>query len=342
MNFQASKFIVLTVWVMLMALTACTQPPNYAPVKTVNQALEPDNGYIREKLPNKPSNNAQRQQQIAKPIDRKQETNPIQQDPIANRTPPPYQNNVQQNRTDQEVKKDAANNIPTTSNKTIANKTQWVQQPIPLPHKVENPLKNKAVKQPVEKKPEPQQQKPILPKQELNGSLINKPIISNANNIKSQKNPQNIAESINNSEAIKKNNKEKKSIISIDNKKMLKLNFEWPLQGKVSRNFTQTDSKGIDIAGKPGQAVHAAESGKAVYCGQGLAGFGNLVIIKHDETYLSAYANNSKIYIKEGQRLEKGQTIGQVGAAGLKKASLHFEIRKNGKPINPLTILPKH
>lgn len=341
MNFQASKSIVLTVWVMLMMLTACMQKPNYAPVKTVNQALEPDNGYIRKKLPNKPSNNADRQQQITKPTEWQQEANPSQQDPIANRTPRPYQNNAQQDRAEQEVKKDAAN-IPITSNKTIANKSQWIQQPIPLPHKVENPLKNKAVKQPVEKYPVSQQQKSILPNQELNSLLENKPIISNANNIKSHKNPQNITESITNSETIKKNNKEKKSIISIDNKKMLKLNFQWPLQGKLSKNFIQTDNKGIDIAGKPGQTVHAAEAGKAVYCGQGLAGFGNLVIIKHDEAYLSAYANNSKIYIKEGQRLEKGQKIGQVGAAGLKKASLHFEIRKNGKPINPLTILPKH
>ncbi|MEQ1486206.1 peptidoglycan DD-metalloendopeptidase family protein [Methyloglobulus sp.] len=327
MNFQASKSIVLTVWLMLMALTACTQKPNYAPVKTVNQALEPDNGYIREKLPNnRPGDDTERQQQTTKPTDRRQEANPNQQDPIANRTPDLHQNNAQKNRTGQEVKKEAAN-VPTTSNKNTANKTQWVQQPIPLPYKVENPLKNKVVKQSVEKKPVPKQQKPILPKQELKGSLENQPIISNANKIKSQKNPKNIAVSI---------------IISIDNEKVLKLNFQWPLQGKISRNFTQTDNKGIDIAGKPGQAVHAAEAGKAVYCGQGLAGFGNLVIIKHDETYLSAYANNSKLYIKEGQRLEKGQTIAQVGAAGLKKASLHFEIRKNGKPINPLTILPKH
>jgi lipoprotein NlpD len=66
------------------------------------------------------------------------------------------------------------------------------------------------------------------------------------------------------------------------------------------------------------------------------------VIIKHNANYLSAYANNSKLYVKEGQQVDKGQAIGQVGATGLKRASLHFEIRKNGKPINPLSLLPKH
>jgi lipoprotein NlpD len=123
---------------------------------------------------------------------------------------------------------------------------------------------------------------------------------------------------------------------------VLKLNFQWPLQGIIVRNFLQTDRKGIDIKGKSGQAVHAAEAGKAVYCGIELAGLGNLAIIKHDETYLSAYANNSTLTIKEGQQVEKGQTIGQVGSTGLKKALLHFEIRKHGKPINPLIVLPKH
>ena len=150
----------------------------------------------------------------------------------------------------------------------------------------------------------------------------------------------NHTKSLDNLEITEKNNK--KSTISIDNKQVLKLNFQWPLQGRISKNFSQTDNKGILITGKNGQSVRAAESGKAVYCGQGLAGFGNLAIIKHNETFLSAYANNSKLYIKEGQKVEKGQAIGQVGLTGLKKSSLHFEIRKNGKPINPLTVLPKH
>ncbi|MDD5578878.1 MAG: peptidoglycan DD-metalloendopeptidase family protein [Methylobacter sp.] len=132
----------------------------------------------------------------------------------------------------------------------------------------------------------------------------------------------------------------KKSVISIDNKKMLKLSFQWPIKGKILKDFSQSANKGIDISGKIGQTVYAAEAGKVVYSGQGLIGFGNLVIIKHNELYLSAYANNSRLLVAEGQKVEKGQDIAQIGEAGYKKASLHFEIRKNGKSVNPLALLP--
>lgn len=135
---------------------------------------------------------------------------------------------------------------------------------------------------------------------------------------------------------------QKKSITSIDNQKMLKLSFQWPIKGKILKNFSQSDNKGIDIDGKIGQTVYAAEAGKVVYSGQGLIGFGNLVIIKHNELYLSAYANNSRLLVAEGQKVEKGQDIAQVGEAGYKKASLHFEIRKNGKSVNPLALLPQY
>ncbi len=134
---------------------------------------------------------------------------------------------------------------------------------------------------------------------------------------------------------------EKKSIISTDNKKMLKLNFAWPIKGKISKNFYQSNNKGIDIAGKIGQKVLAAESGKIAYSGQGLIGFGNLIIIQHNNLYLSAYGNNSSLMVKEGEQVEKGQAIAEVGKALSKKAALHFEIRKNGKPVNPLEFLPK-
>ncbi|CAA9889528.1 Lipoprotein NlpD [Candidatus Methylobacter favarea] len=133
-----------------------------------------------------------------------------------------------------------------------------------------------------------------------------------------------------------------KSIISIDNQKMLKLSFQWPIKGKILKNFSQSANKGIDISGKIGQPVYAAEAGKVVYSGQGLIGFGNLVIIKHDDLYLSAYANNSRLLVAEGQKVEKGQDIAEVGEAGYKKAALHFEIRKNGKSVNPLTLLPQY
>ncbi|MGZ5027443.1 MAG: peptidoglycan DD-metalloendopeptidase family protein [Methylobacter sp.] len=134
---------------------------------------------------------------------------------------------------------------------------------------------------------------------------------------------------------------QKKSIISIDNGNMLKLSFQWPIKGKILKSFAQADNKGIDIAGEMGQDVSAAEAGKVVYSGQGLIGYGNLLIIKHNDLYLSAYANNSRLLVAEGYTVEKGQTIAKVGQAGSNKTSLHFEIRKNGKPVNPINFLPE-
>jgi len=139
---------------------------------------------------------------------------------------------------------------------------------------------------------------------------------------------------------------QKKSIISIDNANMLKLNFQWPIKGKVLKSFAQADNKGIDIAGEMGQDVRAAESGKVVYSGQGLIGYGNLLILKHNDLYLSAYANNSRLLVAEGDTVGKGEAIAKVGQAGANQAkpnqaSLHFEIRKNGKPVNPLNFLPE-
>jgi lipoprotein NlpD len=134
---------------------------------------------------------------------------------------------------------------------------------------------------------------------------------------------------------------QKKSIISIDNGNILMLNFQWPIKGKVLKSFSQTDNKGIDIAAEMGQDVSAAETGKVVYSGQGLIGYGNLLIIKHNDLYLSAYANNSQLLVTEGRTVEKGEVIAKVGQAGSNKTSLHFEIRKNGKPVNPLNFLPE-
>ncbi|MDI1230042.1 MAG: peptidoglycan DD-metalloendopeptidase family protein [Methylobacter sp.] len=138
---------------------------------------------------------------------------------------------------------------------------------------------------------------------------------------------------------------QKKSIISIDNAAMLKLNFQWPIKGKILKYFSPAHNKGIDIAGKTGQDVSAAEAGKVVYSGQGLIGYGNLLIIKHNNLYLSAYANNSQLLVTEGHTVDKGEVIAKAGqaqsnSAKSNQASLHFEIRKNGKPVNPLNFLP--
>lgn len=134
---------------------------------------------------------------------------------------------------------------------------------------------------------------------------------------------------------------QKKSIVSIDNKKMVVLNFGWPIKGKVLKRFSPPGNKGIDIAGKQGQSIKAAEAGKVVYGGQGLIGFGKLLIIKHNDDYLSAYAKNRRLLVNEGQQVKKGQVIAEAGKVGSKRTSLHFEIRKNGIPVNPLQLLPK-
>lgn len=113
----------------------------------------------------------------------------------------------------------------------------------------------------------------------------------------------------------------------------------WPAKGKVLEGFSES-TKGIDIAGKTGQSVSASAAGKVVYSGAGLRGYGKLIIIKHNNTYLSAYAHNDKILVKEGQAVAKGQKIAEMGNTDTTVVKLHFEIRKNGKPVDPLKYLP--
>lgn len=120
------------------------------------------------------------------------------------------------------------------------------------------------------------------------------------------------------------------------------INWQWPVQGKLITTFksNKTGRKGIDIAGKEGNDIRAAASGKVVYSGNGLISYGNLVIIKHNRTYLSAYAHNRKLLVKEGDTIKAGQKIAELGKTGADSPRLHFEIRKNGKPVNPLKFLP--
>lgn len=134
---------------------------------------------------------------------------------------------------------------------------------------------------------------------------------------------------------------QKNSVLSNDNKKMLKLYWQWPIQGKILKSFSQAGNNGIDIKGVLGQPVKAAAGGKVVYSGHGLVGYGNLLIIKHDSLYLSAYGNNRRLLVREGEFVKKGQTIAEVGKASGSRTSLHFEIRRKGKPVNPLKYLPK-
>jgi lipoprotein NlpD len=120
-----------------------------------------------------------------------------------------------------------------------------------------------------------------------------------------------------------------------------KLNWMWPAEGKIVTGFSDTANlKGIDIAGKSGQPVFASAAGRVVYAGSGLRGYGKLIIVKHNATYLSAYAHNKDILVKEGQQVTRGQKIAEMGNSDSDQVMLHFEIRKLGKPIDPLKFLP--
>ncbi|MBU3619866.1 peptidoglycan DD-metalloendopeptidase family protein [Polynucleobacter sp. JS-Fieb-80-E5] len=116
------------------------------------------------------------------------------------------------------------------------------------------------------------------------------------------------------------------------------IRLSWPAKGKVTGEFNETN-KGIDIAGKVGEPVLAASDGKVVYAGNSLRGYGNLVIVKHDNTYLTAYAHNSKLLVKEGDTVRKGQKIAEMGDTDATAPKLHFELRVNGKPVNPAPYL---
>ena len=120
-----------------------------------------------------------------------------------------------------------------------------------------------------------------------------------------------------------------------------KIDWGWPAAGKVLSTFNEnTNLKGIGIAGKLGQAVSASAPGKVLYSGDGIRGYGKLVIIKHNKVYLSVYAHNSQLLVKEGQTVVKGQKIADMGASDSDQVKLHFEIRRFGKPIDPLKLLP--
>jgi lipoprotein NlpD len=116
----------------------------------------------------------------------------------------------------------------------------------------------------------------------------------------------------------------------------------WPSEGVVVGGFNPGNGKkGLDIRGQLGQSVIAAASGNVVYSGSGLIGYGNLIIVKHNDTYLSAYAHNRRLLVKEGTEVKRGQQIAEMGDSGKEGVILHFEIRRDGKPVDPLTYLPK-
>ena len=114
----------------------------------------------------------------------------------------------------------------------------------------------------------------------------------------------------------------------------------WPAQGSLLAGFDEAKNKGLDIAGKAGDAVVASAEGRVVYAGAGLRGYGNLIILKHNNTFLTAYAHNQKLLVKEDQTVVKGQKIAEMGNSDADRVKLHFEVRRQGKPVDPAKYLP--
>lgn len=127
----------------------------------------------------------------------------------------------------------------------------------------------------------------------------------------------------------------------VDDSEEAELDWSMPAEGKLIASFSESaNRKGIDIAGKLGQPVVASAPGKVVYSGSGLRGYGKLVIIKHNKTYLSAYAHNDQVLVKEGQSVTRGQKIATMGNTDTDQVKLHFEVRRFGKPVDPAKFLP--
>ena len=116
--------------------------------------------------------------------------------------------------------------------------------------------------------------------------------------------------------------------------------WAWPAGGPVLANYDEARNKGLSIGGKSGDPVFAAADGRVVYAGSGLRGYGNLVIVKHNATYLTAYAHNQALLVKEDQAVRRGQKIAEMGATDAERVQLHFEIRRQGKPVDPARLLP--
>jgi lipoprotein NlpD len=118
------------------------------------------------------------------------------------------------------------------------------------------------------------------------------------------------------------------------------LGFIWPANGALLAGFDEAKNKGLDIGGRAGDSVMASADGQVVYAGSGLRGYGNLIILKHNSTFLTAYAHNQALLVKEDQKVRKGQKIAEMGKSDTDRVKLHFEVRKQGKPVDPAKFLP--
>jgi lipoprotein NlpD len=118
------------------------------------------------------------------------------------------------------------------------------------------------------------------------------------------------------------------------------MNWLWPANGPVANTFDEVKNKGVDIVGKAGDPVYAAADGRVIYAGGGVRGYGNLIILKHNNTYLTAYSHNQTLLVKEEQAVRRGQKIAEMGSTDADRVQLHFEIRRQGKPVDPTKLLP--
>ncbi len=143
------------------------------------------------------------------------------------------------------------------------------------------------------------------------------------------------------------NRQENKTVIKVNPAKKAQvwgaLQWRWPVGGPLLSSFQGSNAlnKGIDLGGKLGEPVLAAAAGQVVYSGSGLRGYGKLLIVKHNETFLSAYAHNDRLLVKEGDFVKAGQRIADMGSSGTDRVKLHFEIRRDGTPVDPLKFLPR-
>ncbi|MGH8489508.1 MAG: peptidoglycan DD-metalloendopeptidase family protein [Gammaproteobacteria bacterium] len=119
------------------------------------------------------------------------------------------------------------------------------------------------------------------------------------------------------------------------------IQWQWPARGTPLPANSASSRQGLDLLGQPGQPIWAAAAGEVVYSGDGLVGYGKLIIIRHDDVYLSAYAHNRRLWVQEGHRVARGQQIAEMGNSGSRQVKLYFEIRRNGRPVPPLRYLPK-
>lgn len=133
----------------------------------------------------------------------------------------------------------------------------------------------------------------------------------------------------------------RKSPVTTSDKAVAAGSWRWPATGRVVRRFDGQLQKGIDLAGNRGAPVVATAAGSIVYAGSGIAGYGLMLIVRHNDEYLSAYGHNERLLVREGDRVTAGQIIAELGSSGTDSVKLHFEIRRRGKPIDPLDLLPK-